>query len=64
MEEELKALGFVTNVSQLKWDTVILPALRQYWKVYGNADVPHHFVVPNEDESCCSVHHGRRRPGE
>ncbi|EGZ22468.1 hypothetical protein PHYSODRAFT_490736, partial [Phytophthora sojae] len=51
MKEELDKLGFAVNVTHFKWDHIILPGLRQYWKMHGHVDVPQAFVVPAGDEA-------------
>ncbi|EGZ22477.1 hypothetical protein PHYSODRAFT_384666, partial [Phytophthora sojae] len=60
MEEELKNLGFVANVNQFKWDNIVLPALWQYRKIHGHADVPQGFVVPSGDEAWPRLAWGHR----
>ncbi|KAG2941676.1 hypothetical protein PC119_g10844 [Phytophthora cactorum] len=32
--------GFLQDVAQFKWYHIYLPSLRQFWKLYGNTDVP------------------------
>ncbi|KAE9050992.1 hypothetical protein PR003_g17146 [Phytophthora rubi] len=51
MEEELEKLDFVYDVYQFKWDRIILPALREFYRVHGHTDVPHDFIVPIGDEA-------------
>ncbi|KAE9130382.1 hypothetical protein PF005_g8463 [Phytophthora fragariae] len=51
MKEELEKLDFVYDVYQFKWDRIILPALREFYRVHGHADVPKDFVVPIGDEA-------------
>jgi hypothetical protein len=48
---ELETIGFVRNVPWYKWNEVILPALRRYYEVNGDLDVPQKFVVPRGDET-------------
>jgi hypothetical protein len=47
----LETLGFVRAVRQYHWNEVIMPALRRYYEVHGDLDVPYRFVVPREDET-------------
>ncbi|GMF37759.1 unnamed protein product [Phytophthora fragariaefolia] len=51
MEEELKHLDFVRNVSKYKWDNIVLPGLRRFYQEHGHTDIPQQFVVPDGDES-------------
>ncbi|KAE9021753.1 hypothetical protein PR002_g12162 [Phytophthora rubi] len=51
MKEELERLDFVYDVYQFKWDRIILPALREFYRVHGHTDVPDSFVVPIGDEA-------------
>ncbi|KAE9350723.1 hypothetical protein PF008_g6290 [Phytophthora fragariae] len=51
MEEELERLDFVYDVYQFKWDRIVLPALREFYRVNGHTDVPEIFIVPSGDEA-------------
>ncbi|KAE9350725.1 hypothetical protein PF008_g6288 [Phytophthora fragariae] len=51
MEEELENLDFVYDFYQFKWDRIVLPALREFYRVHGHTDVPHDFIVPIGDEA-------------
>ncbi|KAE9222273.1 hypothetical protein PF005_g6750 [Phytophthora fragariae] len=51
MEEELERLDFVYDFYQFKWDRIVLPALREFYRVHGHTDVPHDFIVPIGDEA-------------
>ncbi|KAG6949049.1 hypothetical protein JG687_00015109 [Phytophthora cactorum] len=41
-------------------DHILLPSLRQFWKLYGNTDVPYQFVVPEGDDAWPKLAWGRR----
>ncbi|KAE8997832.1 hypothetical protein PF010_g1330 [Phytophthora fragariae] len=51
MEEELEKLDFVYDFYQFRWNRVVMPALREFYRVNGHADVPKNFVVPIGNES-------------
>ncbi|KAE8971707.1 hypothetical protein PR001_g26811, partial [Phytophthora rubi] len=51
MEEELERLDFVYDFYQFRWNRVVMPALREFYRVNGHADVPKNFVVPIGNES-------------
>ncbi|OWY98147.1 hypothetical protein PHMEG_00031157, partial [Phytophthora megakarya] len=36
MLEELERMDFALNVTQFKWDRIVLPSLRQFYKVLGH----------------------------
>ncbi|EGZ11396.1 hypothetical protein PHYSODRAFT_391115, partial [Phytophthora sojae] len=44
--EALKELDFAWDVSQYKWDRFVLPALRRYYELNGNTDVPITYRIP------------------
>ncbi|KAE9071505.1 hypothetical protein PF007_g26528 [Phytophthora fragariae] len=45
------ALGRGVNTLRLKWDEIIMPALRHFYAVNGHTDVPWTFVVPDGDDA-------------
>lgn len=53
--ERLDELGFVWRVRDAKWFQYFLPGLRAFKEIYGHADVPLAFVVP---EQCSSNSNG------
>ncbi|KAE8900807.1 hypothetical protein PF003_g15154 [Phytophthora fragariae] len=60
MEEELDKLDFVYEFYQFKWDRIVLPALREFYRVNGHVDVPKSFVVPIGDEAWPKLTWGHR----
>lgn len=47
--EALEEIGFVWNVTDDKWESLFLPALRRFHELRGHANVPQRFVVPCDD---------------
>lgn len=47
--DALERMDFVWKVRDAKWFQYFLPGLRVYKELYGHADVPLAFVVPDED---------------
>ncbi|KAL4147560.1 hypothetical protein PRNP1_011316 [Phytophthora ramorum] len=47
--DKLEGIGFVWDVSEAKWECVVIPALTTYVHVHGNANVPADFAVPSAD---------------
>ena len=47
----LAALGFsLESASTKRWNSVVFPALCQYWQEYGIADIPTAFKIPATDD--------------
>ncbi|OWZ06460.1 hypothetical protein PHMEG_00021278 [Phytophthora megakarya] len=59
MLEELERMDFALNVTQFKWDRIVLPSLRQFYKEHGHLDIPQKIVVP-EDKAWPMLAWGRR----
>ncbi|KAE9300889.1 hypothetical protein PF008_g22900 [Phytophthora fragariae] len=46
---DLEEIDFAFDRSQYKWDHLIKPALRRYFELYGDTDVPQTFRIPTGD---------------
>lgn len=47
--DALDAIGFVWSVRDAKWSEYFLPGMRCFHDIYGHADVPLAFAIPEDD---------------
>ncbi|KAG6595828.1 uncharacterized protein IUM83_18260 [Phytophthora cinnamomi] len=47
--KDLEEMDFAFDTSQYKWDRFLKPALRHYFELFGDTDVPQSFSVPKGD---------------
>lgn len=57
---DLKAMKFVWNAREARWNQYFVPAMKKYNELHGKSTVPQSFVVPHDDDKWPKELHGYR----